>query len=184
MTHTETRELLKNVFHNPEKLKPAKTREQVTKEAAKEFSTIAERLRMAGHAPEKVAHFLNRLVFCLFAEDVNLLQDDLFKRLLDTLAKRREQVPERSQKMFSELFANMREGGEYGLEHILHFNGGLFNDDEALPLDADSLDILRNLAKQDWAAIDPSIFGTLFERFLDPDSARRLARITPIPKRS
>jgi type II restriction/modification system DNA methylase subunit YeeA len=181
LTHTETRELLRNVFHNPEKLKPAKTREQVTKEAAKEFSTIAERLRMAGHPAEKVAHFLNRLVFCLFAEDVNLLQDDLFKRLLDTLAKRREQVPERSQKMLAELFANMREGGEYGLEHILHFNGGLFDDDEALPLDADSLDILRVLARQDWSSIDPSIFGTLFERFLDPDKRAQIGAHGPRP---
>ena len=174
LIHTETRELLRNVFRNPERLKPAKTREQVTKEAAKEFVTIADRLRMAGHAPEKVAHFLNRLVFCLFAEDVNLLQDDLFKRLLDTLAKRREEVPERSKKMLSELFANMREGGEFGLEHILHFNGGLFDDDEALPLDADSLDILRNIARQDWSSIDPTIFGTLFERFLDPDKRAQI----------
>lgn len=174
LAHTETRELLKNAFSSPEKLKPAKTREQVTKEASKEFSTIAERLRMIGHAPEKVAHFLNRLVFCLFAEDVNLLQDDLFKRLLDTLAKRREEVPARSQKMLSELFGNMRGGGEYGLEHILHFNGGLFDDDEALPLDADFLDILRGLAKQDWSSIDPSIFGTLFERFLDPDKRAQI----------
>jgi type II restriction/modification system DNA methylase subunit YeeA len=174
LVHTETRELLRDVFRNPEKLKPAKTREQVTKEAAKEFSTIAERLRMAGHAPEKVAHFLNRLVFCLFAEDVNLLQDDLFKRMLDTLVKRREEVPARSQKMLSELLSNMRAGGEYGLEHILHFNGGLFDDDEALPLDPDSLDILRNLAKQDWSSIDPTIFGTLFERFLDPDKRAQI----------
>lgn len=174
LIHTETRELLRNVFRNPDRLKPAKTREQVTKDAAKEFVTIADRLRMTGHAPEKVAHFLNRLVFCLFAEDVNLLQDDLFKRLLDTLAKRREEVPERSKRMLSELFANMREGGEYGLEHILHFNGGLFDDDEALPLDAASLDILRNIARQDWSSIDPSIFGTLFERFLDPDKRAQI----------
>ncbi len=174
LAHTEWRELLRNVFRNPEKLRPAKTREQVTKEAAKDFSTIAERLRMAGHAPEKVAHFLNRLVFCLFAEDVNLLPDDLFKRLLDTLAKRREEVKDRSQKMLSELFANMRAGGEYGLEHILHFNGGLFDSDEALPLDPDSLDILRDIAKQDWSAIDPTIFGTLFERFLDPDKRAQI----------
>ena len=170
----DTRELLHNLFRNPERLKPAKTREQVTKDVANDFSTIAERLRMAGHAPEKVAHFLNRIVFCLFAEDVNLLQDDLFKRLLDTLAKRREEVPARSQKMLSELFANMRSGGEYGLEHILHFNGGLFDDDEALPLDADSLDLLRTIAKQDWSAIDPTIFGTLFERFLDPDKRAQI----------
>jgi type II restriction/modification system DNA methylase subunit YeeA len=174
LAHTETRDLLRDVFRNPERLRPAKTRIEVTEDAAKEFVKIAERLRMAGHAPDKVAHFLNRIVFCLFAEDVNLLQDDLFKRLLDTLARRREQVTERSQKMLSELFANMRAGGEYGLEHILHFNGGLFDDDEALSLDADALDILRDVAKQDWSAIDPSIFGTLFERFLDPDKRAQI----------
>lgn len=174
LAHSGTRDLLLNVFRHPEKLQPQKTREQVTKDVAKDFSAIAERLRMKGHAPDKVAHFLNRIVFCLFAEDVGLLQDDLFQRLLKTLAARREQVPERSQKMLSELFANMRAGGEYGLEHILHFNGGLFNNDEALPLDADSLDMLRTIARQDWSSIDPTIFGTLFERFLDPDKRAQI----------
>ncbi len=168
----DKRELLQWVFRNPEKLKPAKTREQVTREAADKFSTIA--LRLQGHLPEKVAHFLNRLVFCLFADDVNLLADDLFTRLLDNLAKRRERVPEQSQKMLSELFGNMQKGGAFGLDHILHFNGGLFDDNEALPLDADSLDILREIAKQDWSAIDPTIFGTLFERFLDPDKRAQI----------
>ena len=68
----------------------------------------------------------------------------------------------------------MRKGGEFGLEHILHFNGGLFDNDEALSLDANSLDTLRDIAKQDWSAIDPTIFGTLFERFLDPDKRAQI----------
>jgi type II restriction/modification system DNA methylase subunit YeeA len=174
LARTEIRDLLRDAFRNPEKLKPAKTREQVTKQAAKDFSTVAERLRMAGHAPEKVAHFLNRLVFCLFAEDVNLLQDNLFKKLLDNLAQRRDQVPEASKRRLSQLFAQMKAGGEFGLDNILHFNGGLFDDDEALPLDADSLDILREIARQDWSSIDPTIFGTLFERFLDPDKRAQI----------
>jgi type II restriction/modification system DNA methylase subunit YeeA len=174
LAHAETRELLRDAFRNPERLRPARTRKQVTEDAAKEFVTIAERLRVAGYTPDKVAHFLNRLVFCLFAEDVNLLPDDLFKRVLDTLAKRRDVLKDRSQRMLSELFSNMQEGGEYGLEHILHFNGGLFDTDEALPLDADSFEILRDVAKQDWSAIDPSIFGTLFERFLDPDKRAQI----------
>ncbi|MBX3549735.1 MAG: class I SAM-dependent DNA methyltransferase [Xanthobacteraceae bacterium] len=168
----DTRELLQWAFRNPGKLKPAKTREQVTREAADKFSTIA--LRLQGHAPEKIAHFLNRLVFCLFADDVNLFSDDLFSRVLDNLAKRRERVPEESKRILSELFRNMQKGGAFGLENILHFNGGLFDDDEALPLDADSLDILREIAKQDWSAIDPTIFGTLFERFLDPDKRAQI----------
>lgn len=137
LARTEIRDLLRDAFRDPEKLKPARTREQVTKDAAKEFVTVADRLRMAGHTPEKVAHFLNRIVFCLFAEDVNLLQDSLFKKLLDNLAQRRDQVPEASQRRLSQLFTQMKRGGEFGLDNILHFNGGLFDDDEALPLDAD-----------------------------------------------
>jgi type II restriction/modification system DNA methylase subunit YeeA len=76
--------------------------------------------------------------------------------------------------MLSGLFGQMRGGGEFGLEHILHFNGGLFDSDEALPLDADALDMLRAIAKQDWSSIDPTIFGTLFERFLDPDKRAQI----------
>lgn len=174
LRNVDTRELLHNLFRNPERLKPARTREQVTKDVADDFSTIAERLRMAGHAPEQVAHFLNRIVFCLFAEDVNLLQGDLFKKLLDNLAQRRAEVPEASKRRLSQLFAQMKGGGEFGLDNILHFNGGLFDDDTALPLDADSLDILRRIAKQDWSSIDPTIFGTLFERFLDPDKRAQI----------
>jgi type II restriction/modification system DNA methylase subunit YeeA len=174
LAHSGTRDLLRNVFRHPERLQPKKTREQVTKDVAKDFSTIAERLRMAGHAPETVAHFLNRIVFCLFAEDVNLLQGDLFKKLLDNLAQRRDQVAEASLRRLSQLFAQMKGGGEFGLDNILHFNGGLFDDDAALPLDADSLDLLRVIAKQDWSSIDPTIFGTLFERFLDPDKRAQI----------
>jgi type II restriction/modification system DNA methylase subunit YeeA len=162
------------LFNTPEKLKPDKTREQVTEDAAKEFVTIADRLRLAGHAPEAVAHFLNRIVFCLFAEDINLLPDDLFKKILDTLAKRRMDVKQRSEQMLSELFAKMRQGGNFGFDLILHFNGGLFDDDKALPFDAESLDILRSVARQDWSSIDPTIFGTLFERFLDPDKRAQI----------
>ena len=50
LAHTETRDLLRDVFRNPERLRPAKTRTQVTEDAAKEFVKIAERLRMAGRS--------------------------------------------------------------------------------------------------------------------------------------
>lgn len=73
--------------------------------------------------------------------------------MLHTLARRREEVPQRSQKMLSELFANMRAGGNYGIDYILHFNGGLYDSDEALPLDADSLDVLRDIARLDWSSM-------------------------------
>jgi type II restriction/modification system DNA methylase subunit YeeA len=50
----------------------------------------------------------------------------------------------------------------------------LFDDDTALPLTRDDIALVREAAARDWAEIDPSIFGTLFERGLDPDKRSQL----------
>ena len=79
----------------------------------------------------------------------------------------------------SSLFSAMREGGRIGFERVDWFNGGLFDDDSALPLTRDDIALVREAAARDWAEIDPSIFGTLFERGLDPDKRSQLgARYT------
>ncbi|MFZ2064983.1 MAG: type IIL restriction-modification enzyme MmeI, partial [Xanthobacteraceae bacterium] len=64
--------LLHSVFFEPEKLRPTETRAAVTKEAADQFSTIASRLETRG-TREQIAHFVNQLVFCFFANSVKLL---------------------------------------------------------------------------------------------------------------
>ncbi|MER0239698.1 type IIL restriction-modification enzyme MmeI [Fulvimarina sp. MAC8] len=71
------RERLKHAFTDPDALRPAKSRQELTEEVAGEFAALATSLRSKGHEPELVAHFINRLVFCMFAEDVNLLPDHL-----------------------------------------------------------------------------------------------------------
>src|SRR6185503_710588 len=70
----------------------------------------------------------------------------------------------------STLFAAMKDGGLVGFEQIEWFNGGLFDDAEALPLTEDNLGLCLRAAGLDWSEIDPSIFGTLFVRGLDPNS--------------
>jgi hypothetical protein len=57
---------------------------------------------------------------------------------------------------------------------VPHFDGGLFDDSSALDLDSDALDILARVSGLDWANIKPSIFGTLFERSLDPSKRAQL----------
>ncbi|WP_315747568.1 MULTISPECIES: class I SAM-dependent DNA methyltransferase [unclassified Bradyrhizobium] len=166
----QVREKLKWVFSDPERLKPGQTRQTLTEEAAAEFAKLAQRLRDRGHEAEIVAHFINRLVFCMFAEDVDLLPNGMFKRMLEHAA----QKPEQFQELASDLFRAMQAGGRVGFEQVAWFNGGLFNDDTALPLDADDLKIALSAARLDWAEIDPSILGTLFERGLDPDKRSQL----------
>jgi type II restriction/modification system DNA methylase subunit YeeA len=162
---------LKFAFSDPEQLRPARTRQALTEEAAAEFAELARRLRDRGNEPPVVAHFVNRLVFCMFANRVGLLPKGLFDQML-ALAFRRPHVSER---LASELFGAMAQsGGMVGFVDVPWFNGGLFEDASALPLLKDDLAQLIRVSKLDWAEIDPSILGTLFERGLDPDKRSQL----------
>lgn len=161
---------LKWAFNEPDRLKPGLTRQSLTEEAARDFAGLAQRLRDRGHPSQTVAHFINRLVFCMFAEDVDLLPGKMFGRMLDNAAR----SPADFEALASSLFAAMREGGRIGFERVEWFNGGLFDDDTALPLTRDDIALVREAAARDWAEIDPSIFGTLFERGLDPDKRSQL----------
>jgi hypothetical protein len=161
---------LKTVFFNPEQLKPHETIESVTQEAAKHFSTLANVLRKFGEEPQAVAHFLIRLLFCLFAEDIGLLPEKLFPRLLEQTRRNSKDFAG----VLSQLFRAMNTGGYFGADKILHFNGGLFDDDHVLQLDSSAMDIIGDIDRLDWGAIKPSIFGTLFERGLDPTKRSQL----------
>ena len=161
---------LKWAFTDPDRLKPGLTRQKLTEEAAAEFARLAQRLRDRGHPSQTVAHFINRLVFCMFAEDVDLLPNKMFGRMLDSAAR----SPDDFEALSSSLFAAMREGGRIGFERVDWFNGGLFDDDCELPLKREDIALVREAAARDWAEIDPSIFGTLFERGLDPNKRSQL----------
>jgi type II restriction/modification system DNA methylase subunit YeeA len=156
-------EVLRSVFFEPEKLRPKETRAAVTKEAADKFSTVAFRLQ-GRDTPENVAHFVNQLVFCFFAHSVKLLPNGLFPKLL----KRCGEKPDNAKRYFDGLFTAMESGGDFDLNEIAHFNGGLFDGRRALELKTDEIGLLQAAATLDWSQIDPTIFGTLFERFLDP----------------
>ncbi len=123
------RDILKAAFTDPEKLRPAKTRQILTEEAAEKFANLARRLRDRGHDADTIAHFVNRLVFCMFAEDVKLLPNRMFQRMLEHSASN----PDEFETNACTLFAAMKDGGPVGFEKVEWFNGGLFDTDEALP---------------------------------------------------
>ena len=163
--------LLRWAFSDPERLRPEQTRQLITEQAAAKFADLAQTLRDNGHDRQDVARFVIRLAFCMFAEDMRLLPDDLFQRMLNHARRR----PGRFQSQASTLFATMASGGDFGVDEIAWFNGGLFDDDtEALPLDRPGIEIVREAAQLDWSEVDPSILGTLFERGLDPDKRSQL----------
>ena len=134
---------------------------------------------MRRHYDERrVAHFINKLVFCLFAEDIDLLPDRIFADILDEAAKR----PDDFEPMLRELFRAMaNRNGRFGMVAIPWFNGGLFDDDDVLPLGIVAVRDLRTAARLDWKAIDPTIFGTLFESGLDDKKRAEMASLFDAP---
>ena len=170
LADSAVRDKLKWAMSDPERLRPGETRQTVTERAAATFAALAQSLRDRDHDPRTVAHFVNRLVFCMFAEDVGLLPDDMFTRLLE----RARRDPEKFESYASSLFGAMATGGDVGFDAVAWFNGGLFDDDKALPLDREGIETALKAATLDWSEIDPSIFGTLFERGLDPAKRSQL----------
>ncbi|MCS6877312.1 MAG: class I SAM-dependent DNA methyltransferase, partial [Geminicoccaceae bacterium] len=167
-----TRDLFRRLFTDPESFRPARTRQQVTEEVAREVGEIARDLRARGHDPQAVAHFVIRLVFCMFAEAIGLLPDKLLTRTLESAVK----SPDKAEKLIGGLFRAMRDGDVFGPHDVPWFDGGLFDDDSTLPLSEPLLRRLVEAARRDWAELDPSIMGTLFERGLDPDKRGQLGK--------
>lgn len=161
---------LKAVFTNPNALRIDQTPDQVTEEAAGQFGEIARLLNQYGENPPTIAHFLIQLLFCLFAEDAGLLP----QHLLTNLITRTRTRPKEFSVLLQQVFTAMSNGGWFGAEEIMHFDGHLFDNTLALSLDSQSMDILAKVSTLDWAQIKPSIFGTLFERGLDPSKRSQL----------
>ena len=170
LTDHAVRDRLKWAFSDPERLRPGETRRALTERAAASFAAVAQTLRARGHDPPMVAHFVNRLVFCMFADDVGLLPDHMFTRML----RQAQRTPEQFTELAAELFRVMAAGGRVGFEAVAWFNGGLFDDSAALPLEAADIETVLAASDLDWSEIDPSILGTLFERGLDPGKRAQL----------
>jgi len=173
----ENLQRLRWLFTDPDQFKPQRTRTAITLQAAKLIGDLAWDMQQRNHDPHQVAHFLNKIIFCLFAEDAKgpasepLLPNRLFSKVLETGLK----DVARFQRQLKNLFGAMaNRHGEFGEHLIQWFNGGLFDDDLTLPLTRDDLEKLTKVGLLDWSAIEPSIFGTLFERGLDPAKRSQL----------
>lgn len=155
------------------RLRPLKSNAAITAEAAGEFAKVAKAMRGRGLDSQLVAHFLIQCIFCMYAEDEGLLHEGISDdpQIFTAILKSARDDAERAGKRIANLFTAMQNGGSYGNDDIAWFNGGLFKVIEVPSLKADELAALREAAeKLDWRAIDPTIFGTLFERGLDPDA--------------
>jgi type II restriction/modification system DNA methylase subunit YeeA len=157
-------DVLRRLFSDPQSLRPGQTTESITRQAAERFGLLADGMRVRGIEAHAAAHFLMKLMFCMFGEDIGLLRNKVFSRILTGS----QTNPPRLAQRLGLLFQAMATGGDFGADEIPWFNGGLFADADVIELRPNEIDELIRVNQHDWGDVEPSIFGTLFERTLDP----------------
>ncbi len=99
-------DVLRRMFTEPQSLRPGVTRESVTRQAAERFGLLADGMRVRGVAAPDAAHFLMKLMFCMFGEDIGLLPEKIFSRVLS----QSKNDPEKLATRLWALFQAMAEG--------------------------------------------------------------------------
>ncbi len=164
LTRPEPLDLVRDVFFAPERFRERlRSVDAVTRETASLFQSIVEDMETRNEDPERLARYLNQLVFCLYSEDAGLLPDGLFSRIVG----QHYRDPANFDEAIRGLFGAMGGGKFYGPDRVAHFNGDLFNTVDTVELSTVALQRLGEACKSNWRDIEPSIFGTLFERALD-----------------
>ena len=175
----EVQDRLRRLWLDPHSLDPSKHAARVTKQVSATLAQLAKSLEQSGFEVERVANFLKRCLFTMFAEDVELLPKGSFHDLLVDIKDRN---PDAFPHAVKALWETMNTGGysERLMQTIKRFNGGLFKGIDPIPLTVEQIQLLIDAAKADWRFVEPAIFGTLLERALDPRERHKLgAHYTP-----
>jgi hypothetical protein len=178
LTEREQREKLRSVWADPLSLDPSKRSAKVTRELADSLAKLSKSLEASPYNAGRVAQFLMRCLFTMFAEDVDLIPRASFTELLKSLRGEVSNFPD----MVRDLWESMDKGTFSPIlrQKLRRFNGGLFEDCEALPLSESQLELLIEASSAQWREVEPAIFGTLLERALDPIERHKLgAHYTP-----
>ncbi|WP_248583034.1 DNA methyltransferase [Nocardioides sp. InS609-2] len=143
---------------------------ELTKEAAKTVAETYQALVGRAAAPGPVLQrFILQSVWCMFAEDLGMLDGFPFQSTLNEL--RRE--PDRSAAELGLLFRVLNQKGDHNrvgrLAGTRYVNGDLFAKPAEVRLERAEIDLLLTATGFDWRKVDPTIFGSLMEGVLGRD---------------
>ena len=154
----------------------AEHRRALTTEAAQHIAELYTSLADRAAAPiDEIQRFTMQLVWCLFAEDLGMLDGYPLQSTVDALLK---DPTGDSARDIGYLFTLLNQKGDHnrqGRYAGTHYvNGDLFAKPAAVFMNRDELLHLRKAAEFDWRAVDPTIFGSLMEGVLGEERRERL----------
>lgn len=141
------------------------TKAELTREAASKVTDALRSLQeRKADDPDVLRDFALQCVWCMFAEDLQMLPAHLFTRIIEGLLRE----PARSSAddlgaLFRHL--NERKGRpQHGLyAGVPYVDGALFAQPAAVHLVREELRLLREACESPWDLVEPAIFGSLLE---------------------
>lgn len=155
-------------FLSPKDIKPifGNNLVEVTEEAAKIIAQIYKSLINRNIEKEIAQRFILQCLVALFAEDTGLFPEKgFFYKLIEDCRNGQS-----SYDLFTLLFERMNSkepvsGGRF--KGVKYFDGGIFSKIYSIELNKEELSLLSQASKYDWAKVQPSIFGNIFENSLE-----------------
>src|ERR1035437_10361391 len=156
-----------------------KEEDPVNIEAAELMCKLHDKLKSIGYTGHELEVYLVRLVFCLFADDTNIFNKDIFEDYIKPQTK--EDGSDLASQIAS-LFFILNKPPEERLKNLNeslsdfpYVHGKLFED--VLPqasFDKEMRNILLESSRLDWGKISPAVFGSLFQAVMNPEERRSL----------
>ena len=111
--------------------------------------------------------FLTRLLFCFFAEDTGIFEDNIFtKTIVNHTNEDGSDLADILGMLFESLDKKDNEKGGYPafIQEFPYVNGKLFTNKVDIPkLNAKVRKLMIDCGNQDWKEINPDIFGSMFQ---------------------
>ena len=152
--------------------------------AAEKMGRLCDLLRQSNDmaAPGRVHElnvFLTRLLFCLFAEDTGIFNENQFTAAVKgNTYKDGNDAHQVLRQIFLALNTERRPRDlPAHLAAFPYVNGGLFRDDLPVPvMGARARRMLLDAGQLDWSKINPDIFGSMFQSVIDPEQRGSLGQ--------
>jgi len=181
----KTKLLYKNVkkFANIAGYEPTREYDEgieVNVKAAEKMAKLHDALKSHGYEGDDLEVYLVRLLFCLFADDTGIFEQDAFLSYIDNSKADGSDLSDRIGKLFEVLDMPPEARAKRTLlsnelKSFRYIDGGLFQ--KLLPtadFDAKMRQTLIDCCRFNWNDISPAIFGALFQGVMDQKQRREL----------
>jgi type I restriction-modification system DNA methylase subunit len=156
---------------------PAETHE-IDLKATRQMAVLFDEIRKTnvGFDSHDLNVFLARLLFCFFAEDTGIFEDDIFtSSIASNTALDGSDLSEFMTQVFHRFATQDTSSFREEFRKFKYVNGGLFEEERPVPTFTQrSRKLLLKIGMLDWKAINPDIFGSMFQAVIDPEKRHEL----------